>query len=263
MSEPTVTAIMLTCDRPEMTARAVASFEAQTYPRKRLVIYDASQNALTRYGEHFQRYDLGVKRTIGALRNLANKYADSDLIAHWDSDDWSHRQRLAEQVALLQASGKQLVGYRELLFWDTRHFNRHVAGEWQTPAPGCENLGEAWIYRHKQANWAAGASFLYTRALWEQQSFPDAPHEDQRWWLTPLVSRACVGMSAIVRQGLVNGETTDLGTPPQLKPGGPRMVCGIHGGNTEPYDRGSMLRGSDVWRQAPEWDEYCGKVMAL
>ena len=31
------------------------------------------------------------------------------------------------------------------------------------------------------------------------------------------------------------------------------MVCGIHGGNTEGYDRAAMLRNPDVWRRAQEF----------
>ena len=39
--EPLVCAILLTRDRPAMAARAVAAFRAQTYARKRLVMWDS------------------------------------------------------------------------------------------------------------------------------------------------------------------------------------------------------------------------------
>lgn len=256
---------MLVNGRAEMVKRAIASFRAQTYTRKRLLIWNSGtvsplsmQQQLAGDGVHIRECDDAT--TIGALRNRANSHAVSgesfaaaDLIAHWDSDDWSHPQRLAEQVALHQASGKQLVGYRELLFWDSRPGDQD----------GMDALNEAWIYRHQQANWAAGASFLYTRALWEQQPFPDAPHEDQRWWLTPLVSRACVGISAIDPTKLEEHQCGGAILRDATGDMEPRMVCGIHGSNTEIYDRRSMLRGSDVWLRAPQWEEYCGKVMAL
>ena len=108
-----------------------------------------------------------------------------------------------------------------------------------------EQRGEAWIYRNDEPRFACGASYMYTRALWEQQPFPDAPHEDRRWWLTPLVSNACVGANSV---------------EPMIEP---RMVCGIHGGNTESYDRAAMAKATDVWRRAPEFDSYCAGVMQL
>jgi len=274
---PTVCCVMLVNGRAAMVKRAIASFRSQTYERKRLLIWDSSP-ALSRLRDRelvrifHMPAPIPIKATIGALRNEANQFAclagdQGDLIAHWDSDDWSHPRRLEEQVALLLASGKQCVGYRELLFWDTR------------------GPGEAWIYRNDEPRFACGASYMYTRALWEQQPFPDAPHEDRRWWLTPLVSNACVGVSSFrwghilqrhvveVTQGGMLGLPADMYR--KFEPAGevevidgpeivePRMVCGIHGGNTESYDRAAMAKATDVWRRAPEFDSYCAGVMQL
>ena len=231
-----------------MVDRAIASFREQTYERKRLLIWDTGAPLFPRGwdipGEDTSYHAIpAMKATIGALRNQANAKAiqlGADLIAHFDSDDWSRRRRLEEQVALLEASGRQCVGYRELLFWDTRGiWPREVTDPSAPPGPP---VNEAWLYRNHQANWAAGASLLYTRELWERQPFDDAPHEDQRWMMKPAVSRECVGMSSIVR-------------------GGPRMVCEIHGSNAEAYDRAVMMRNPDVWRRAPEFDEYCERTM--
>ena len=236
---PTVCCVMLVDGREEMVKRAIASFDRQRYSNKSLHIQTVRPHDWLRSYSH--RYDCipGLAgKTIGAMRNCANSRVKADLIAHWDSDDWSHSRRLEEQVALLEASGKECVGYRELLFWDTR-------GSWEIgDGPvRADPFHTAWIYRNHQANWAAGASFLYRRELWQQQPFDDAPHEDQRWWLTPRVSRNCLGVSVI------------------LPMEGPRMVCGIHGSNSEAYDRAVMLRNPDVWRRAPEWDSYCERVM--
>ena len=271
-----VCCVMLVDGREAMVRRAIASFRAQTYERKRLLILDSGigRQEDNRYGASdvttfrlpgLRGETIGALRnaanwcaseesgkiasirlcadsmeslrgeTIGALRNAANwcasaikQYGAADLIAHFDSDDWSHPSRLQEQVALLEESGKMCVGYGELLFWDTRPLAQR---------------GEAWIYHNHDPRWAAGASFLYRRELWEQQPFPDVPHEDQRWWCTPLVSSNCVATS--------------------ITKGQPRMICGIHGSNTENYDRSSMERAKDTWRRAPEYDEYCSVKMRM
>jgi len=287
MSQSTVCAVMLVNGRPEMVKRAIASFRAQTYERKRLLIWNTGEEwpvlRAQEYKDAIEKWGISEPRpdreafhgaTIGKLRNAANKYAlahyttsdtRADIIAHWDSDDVSHPRRLEEQVALLEASGKMCVGYRELLFWDTRNFNAHIKGEWQTPAPGCENLGEAWLCRNHQANWAAGASLLYRRELWEQQPFDDAPHEDTRWMRTELVSRECLSVSSSEGRAAMkfSGATGQYAGIKPAEPCEPRMVCGIHASNTEGYDRAVMLRNPDVWRRAPEFDAYCERAMKL
>ena len=256
---PTVCCVMLVNGRAEMVNRAIASYKAQTYVAKLLLILDSGKEPVKRtpYGEYnvttVWMPDMNGA-TIGALRNAANWCAvdhfNANLIAHFDSDDWSHSRRLEELVALLQASGKQCVGYRELLFWDTRHFNAHVKGEWQTPAPDCENLGESWIYHNHEPRWCAGASMLYTRASWEACPFDDAPHEDQRWWLKN--AKKCLGVSSIPKAPWAPAAVT--------RDDSPRMVCQMHAGGTEQIPREVMLAG-DVWRRANEFDVFCTRVM--
>ena len=61
--------------------------------------------------------------TIGTkLRNFAGEANGPawmpEILIHWDDDDYSHPNRIAEQVALLQSSGADAtVGFREMLFW--------------------------------------------------------------------------------------------------------------------------------------------------
>src|SRR6185369_11808099 len=120
--QPLVVGVMLTADRHDMTRRAIASFEAQTYERKCLLVLDSGREPLNLPTNIRQIYKHmpGVKLTVGELRNVANAMAGgADIIAHFDSDDWSHPRRLEEQVALLQASGADVVGYNEILFWES------------------------------------------------------------------------------------------------------------------------------------------------
>ncbi len=106
MNAPTVCAVMLANGRPEMVKRAVACWHNQNYAgEKRILIYNNNGD-----------------KPICTLRNLANAQTDADIIIHWDSDDWSHPNRIAEQVALLQASGAECVGYGQMLFYSTVRF---------------------------------------------------------------------------------------------------------------------------------------------
>lgn len=256
MSKPTVCAVMLVNGRPEMTRRAIASFRAQTYERKRLLILDSGKKAVkgTPYGESNATTvwtpDM-CGATIGVLRNAANWCAvdhfNAGLIAHLDSDDYSSPRRLEEQVALLEASGKACVGFREVLFWDTRIETNLVNYQ------KASSRNEAWIYRNPDPRWVCGASMMMRREAWEACPFPDAPGEDQLWWLKNAAK--CLGVSSLVSTN-VDSDECDLSEP--------RLIAHMHGQNTEAYSRKDMLSGGGgVWFRAPEWDLYCGRTMLL
>jgi hypothetical protein len=172
--------------------------------------------------------------TVGALRNEANRLTDEgEVLVHWDSDDVSHERRIEEQVALLQASGADAVGYSDMLFWRGPQLYKPD--------------GEAWLYLGPQK--ALGTSLCYWRKTWEHKPFPDQP-----------------------RRGFASGEDTDwikglnLATASSLFfPGEtsntPRMIASIHSDNTSGSYR--LMEHSDSWRRIPEWDAYCRNRMAL
>ncbi len=230
--EPLVCAVCLTRNRPEMTARAIKCFEAQTYTRKRMLVWDTSED----YQGAAYENDEGTvacvpayqQTTIGALRNSANGFwNDFDIICHFDSDDWSHPMRIAEQVALLQASGKEAVGYREMLFWRAQsamHPEEVAAGL----------TGQAWLYTHGKPSYCLGGSLAYFRSTWERKPFPDRMEGEDTEWLKGLNS---LGVSSI------EGSS-------------PRMVCAIHGRNVSRaygYLEACQAQG-EKWRRMPTWD---------
>ena len=258
MTQPTVCAILLTADRPEMARRAVESFRSQTYPAKRLLILDSGVTQLgfdsvsTAHGEFYVagfyvRGERGpIVPTIGELRNMANRlrhFDEPDIFVHFDDDDWSHPNRIAEQVALLQSSGADCVGFREMLFWrDSKNFGCQIA-----------DVGEAWLYSNPDPRYCLGTSLCYWRRTWERKPFealptsaPDSASEDARF----ITGLNCVGIS-----GTAGEECAQ-----------PRMVARIHAGNTsQAYDPRNMERSNRVrggpWRRVPEWDSYCRSVM--
>lgn len=276
MVEPTVCCVMLTRNRPEMAARAVAAFRAQTYERKRLLVYNTGAKdgnlahlAVCMPTLEYWHVPTEARLTIGALRNEANSEADYDIIAHWDDDDWSHPNRLAEQVALLKSSGADCVGYNEALCWDTR---RHIGGH-----SGCDVCGttpcickaKAWLYaEHATPGYALGGSFCYWRRAWEQHPFDALSQgEDERWRLK-VKCVATTGLPLWVPWRIVDcpcgNRYPRSGAPCPKCHASPeheneaRLIIGVHGGNSSPYN---MVGHPATFRRVPEWDGYCAWVM--
>jgi glycosyltransferase involved in cell wall biosynthesis len=105
---PLVSCLMVTqLSRREFFPRAIAAFNRQTYPNRELVIVSVDDvEALTMplvVGQgRFQRAP-ATAQTLGALRNVSLAAARGTYVATWDDDDWSHPERLAQQMAALQA----------------------------------------------------------------------------------------------------------------------------------------------------------------
>lgn len=249
MTEPLVCAVMLTRDRPAMARRAVESFRAQTYERKRLMVVCSGSFSELESERHapvewWLNYRGG--RSIGALRNLAAETSpEGDVFVHWDDDDWSHPNRIAEQVALLQSSGADAVGYREMLFWDTRGCG---PDGWR---PEVIHQPRAWLFTHPSPSYVLGTSLCYWRKTWERKPFPDVSKGEDYQWIQ--------GMN-------VKSETFGLDINPQGQPlVEPPMIASIHGSNscntTDPA--AEIARGSQQWKRVPEWDVYCREAMKL
>jgi glycosyltransferase involved in cell wall biosynthesis len=208
-----------------MTAQAIRCVEYQTYESKELI-----------------KYENAGDRTIGALRNAANALASGEIICHFDSDDWSHPNRVSEQVALLIASGADAVGMNEMLFWREKMAEVHDFLN-RFPVKSVPLTQEAWLYSHPRTDRALGTSLCYWRKTWEAKPFADAPEnrdgssEYFHWFreLKVLAISSCVALSSITQ---------------------PRMIARIHGANFGTYDlEGLIAGGSREWKRVPGWDE--------
>ena len=255
MSQPLVCALMLVNSRPAMTYRAIASFRAQTYSNAVLVVWDTGAQRVEPKQEPFDRvwWWTGTPRSIGAMRNDAIAWALSgptphpDIFVHADSDDVMHKDRLSEQVALLQSSGAEVVGYRECAFWDSRKVQGGgIAGAWVRG-----QAGEAWIYRAPDPRHIVGASMAYTRATWERNKFRDInTGEDYHFAMRCNV----VGVSGL--NGNYEHTKNPLDGSWEMEP---RLICGIHGSNTADYSKLSR----QTWRREPGLDRICAERMKL
>lgn len=259
-TEPTVCAIMLTADRPELARRAVECFRRQTYPGEmRLVAWDTSGPKVP----HIQVSEMEKREyyvsspdrlVIGQLRNRANDYAISleafvepDILIHWDDDDWSHPNRIAEQVSLLQSSGTDCVGYREMLFWRQGYPSIH------RPKP-LSSIEGAWLYSNPNPGYALGTSLCYWRKTWERKPFAATSQGEDLQFITGL--KVC-GVSAISRTVPFLGESM----PPGEQPMSSRMIARIHGGNTSTAYSPRKMANVPEWKLVPEWSDHCRRVM--
>tara|TARA_R110000868_G_scaffold387731_1_gene656388 strand:- start:224 stop:904 length:681 start_codon:yes stop_codon:yes gene_type:complete len=181
-------------------------------------------------------------RTIGAMRNYANSLlTDCDIVCHWDDDDWSHEDRIAEQVALLKATAADCVGYNKMLFWDQRPGQQD----------GMDALSAAWRYGNPNPRYALGTSLCYWRKAWEARPFPDLQHGEDTEWLKRV---NCYAISAV---------------PVYVRcPDDPPMIARIHSGNSSSaYDRAEMVRHNELpaaerqWVRAWGYDNFCREVM--
>jgi len=224
---PKVSCVMLVCGRTEMTARAIRSFEAQTYENRELVQYENAGD-----------------RSIGSLRNAANAISDGEIICHLDSDDWSHSSRVAEQVTLLQSSGCDAVGYRDMLFW------RETDRRSRLGPDAMEH--DAWLFTGPFLRYALGTSLMYKRSVWEHRPFANESQGVEEKWCAELKVLSVTSLDSHPGWGTE-------------RDGFPRMIASIHGGNTSTgYDAEKhVAMGSQQWRRAPEWGDYCRERMAL
>lgn len=249
MRDPIVAAVMLTCDRPEYARQAVECFRSQTYSGpKSLLVLDTGmsrQDAHQYIGRKGSRtnerllWNPNAKETIGELRNIAARYAaGSDIICTFDDDDFSHPNRIAEQVALLQASGADAVGYREMLFWwepiyTERNYRQEVSGK-------------AWLYSNPDPRYILGTSLCYWRKTWERKPF-EATSQGEDFRFT-------AGLNCAALSVFDNHEGT------ACDPQWPAMIARIHSGNTSnAYTPQNMQRAE--WKRVPDWDAYARSVM--
>jgi hypothetical protein len=243
--KPTVQCVMLANGRPEMVARAIKSFLAQTYHGARLLVYDTSRVPLVRdrsWGIDWAT-NYGHVASIGALRNQANACANGEIILHWDSDDWSHQNRIAEQVALLQSSGAECVGYGDMLFWETPKALPPYTDEQLKSFGEYGDGGAAWIYRAAIPNYAIGTSMCYWRQTWEHNPFPDRSEGcDDLDWFHRGVKIHAVSSSTIEGYRSV-----------------PVMIASIHGSNT----CAKIDAKQREWTRTPQWDAFCREAMKL
>ena len=112
-TRPLVSCLCVTLGRPRFLERAIMCFRAQRYPEKELVIIYESFDQPTKdvldliddpnIVKIEAPDDPGV--TLGSLRNMAVSKCSGEYFCQWDDDDYSHPDRIAFQMSVIEQSG--------------------------------------------------------------------------------------------------------------------------------------------------------------
>jgi len=198
MSAPRLSAIMPTADRRRFVPGAIAAFLAQDRDDAELVILDDGDDPVADLIPDHPRIRYvreTARRALGDKRNRLCELARGDILLHWDDDDWHAPDRIARQIAAIDASGADICGIDRIIYLS-------------------DDGAEAWdyVYRGRQ-RWVCGGSMAYRRAFWERHRFPALRSgEDTRW----VFSAAAAAAAVHVMDG------SDL------------FVARVHAGNTSP-----------------------------
>lgn len=149
-----VSAIMPTRGRQAWAQQALECFLAQTWPDKELVIVDDEDDPSFPAGvdrPHVVHFYHTTRLPIPVKRNMAGRIALGEILMHFDSDDWSAPERMADQVQRLKDSGKAMTAYSAMLFY-------------------VEPNGPALKY-HGLPEYGIGTSLCYRRSWWQNHPF--------------------------------------------------------------------------------------------
>lgn len=128
---PFVTALCITKNRRQWLPKAIACYQAQTYPNRELLIVadGADVRDLIPNDPSIRLLQIEEGIRIGEKRNFGCDRAAGEIIATWDDDDFSAPDRLADQVQRLEASGCAVTGYCPMLFTDGERWWQYVNGD--------------------------------------------------------------------------------------------------------------------------------------
>jgi hypothetical protein len=161
-----VTAVCPTYNRKKYLPGLITSFLSQTHKNSELIIVDDSEegcadcipvNPRIRYIRMY-----GERLPVGEKRNLCCEFATGEIIVHFDDDDWSAPTRIAEQVKQLEESGKKVLSYYNILYWNE----------------DAKQVYRCWTQNIRGPH---GATLCYYKSFWEQNKFTADLGEDTRF----------------------------------------------------------------------------------
>lgn len=156
--QPLVSCVMPTYNRRNFIPHAVRYFLRQDYQNKELIIIDDGDDSVKDLIPEIPqiRYiRLDQKISLGAKLNLGCSYAQGEIMANWDDDDWYAAGRLTYQVNSLNEQ-VDVCGINRLLYFNM-----------------CEQTAHQYIYPPNERTWMLGSSLCYTKSLWFKNQFAD------------------------------------------------------------------------------------------
>lgn len=164
---------MPTQDRRGFIPAAIDCWMRQTYENRDLVIVDDGEDSIENIipkDSRIHYFRIPEKIATGAKRNKCCELAAGSIICHFDDDDWSAPDRIADQVARLMGTGKPITGYSQLLFWDTLTL-------------------QAKRYQAQVPNYVVGTSLMYKREFWLVGPFKEIQVASDNAFVYPALSR--------------------------------------------------------------------------
>lgn len=215
---PLVSCICPTRNRGEFLPMLASFFLRQDYPNAELIILDDSDSGKRYVSEDSRIMSIKINppNTIGQKRNLCCDFAKGELICHLDDDDWYARDRISQQVSVMQANPEaQATAYKTMLF--ARDADQKA---WRYTGSAYADGGLNIV----------GVSLMYRRSWWKQHQFNESlPFGEDHSFAQMLGPRLIVADQE-------------------------RIVARIHPGNTCKRDENGNLANRDHWQPA-DWDE--------
>lgn len=132
--------------------KAIQCFQAQRYRRKELLILADGEDVrdLVPDADNIRLLHINSCPELGDKRNFGCEQARGEVVIHWDDDDWSAPERVADQIGRMQETGKAVTGYHSMRFTD----------------------GTRWWKYIGTVNYSLGTSLCYRREYWSANRFP-------------------------------------------------------------------------------------------
>jgi glycosyltransferase involved in cell wall biosynthesis len=133
MNEGLVSVVMAVYNGESYVAKAIESILQQTYSNfEFIIVNDGSHAVVAKLLEEMADRDARIRlvvneSNIGLTKSLNRglKIARGKFIARMDADDWSHPERLAQQIAFLQSNPKVKVVGTDVVIVDDEGKERH------------------------------------------------------------------------------------------------------------------------------------------
>ena len=158
MSNPKVSCIMLTANRPQFVPLGVHYFLNSDFRDAELVIVDDGKESVQALLPDHHRIRYFYSDPIGSIgkkRNYACEKSRGEIIMHWDDDDYYPYDWMSRQLKALEGSDADIVGLNEIFFYSPL-------------------VNKFWNYVNKDdPPWLSGATMAYRRSFWEKHPFKD------------------------------------------------------------------------------------------
>lgn len=159
---PLISCIMPTAGRANMVRQSMQFFMQQDYPNTELIIVYNKPTDLPDewYGMSVADFPSNIKlvqaitKVTGAKRNEACRYAEGQIIAHWDDDDIYNNDRLTIQAIPILNGQADITGLQNFVFFDAA-----TSKSWQPSRIKFSKLYEGNVH---------GGSLVYNAEIWHR-----------------------------------------------------------------------------------------------